>query len=120
VFRFFRAPLHGKQLHGSDFRFHSVPEWEADKTHVSVLIGPQSQSVPRVTVQVGGFEEAGSGHEDSGHNILNAGCLAGFVSAQVTLSSQCPCGYGRYVKVHIHTYGQHMNVYFAGALEGKR
>jgi hypothetical protein len=45
------------------------------------------------------MEEAGSGHEDSSHNILTLDALQVLSRSQVTLScQQCPCGYGRYVK----------------------
>jgi hypothetical protein len=50
------------------------------------------------------MEEAGSGHEDSSHNILTLDALQVLSRSQVTLGCQCPCGYGRYVKVYIHTY----------------
>jgi hypothetical protein len=49
------------------------------------------------------MEEAGSGHEDSSHNILTLDALQ-VLSSQVTLGCQCPCGYGRYVKVYIHIH----------------
>jgi hypothetical protein len=50
------------------------------------------------------MEEAGSGHEDSSHNIPTLDALQVLSRSQVTLSCQRPCGYGRYVKVYIHTY----------------
>jgi hypothetical protein len=49
--------------------------------------------------------EAGSGHEDSSHNILTLDALQVLSRSQVTLSCQCPCGYGPICKVayiHIH------------------
>jgi hypothetical protein len=51
------------------------------------------------------MEEAGSGHEDSSHNILTLDALQVLSRSQVTLGCQCPCGYGRYVK-SLHTYIQ--------------
>jgi hypothetical protein len=50
------------------------------------------------------MEEAGSGHEDSSHNILTLDALQVLSRSQVTWSCQCPCGYGRYVKVYIHIH----------------
>jgi hypothetical protein len=50
------------------------------------------------------MEEAGSGHEDSSHNILTLDALQVLSRSQVTLGCQCPCRYGRYVKsTYIHT-----------------
>jgi hypothetical protein len=56
-------------------------------------------------VQVGGFEEAGSGHEDSSHNILTLDALQVLSRSQVTLSCQSMSMRIRpiCVKSHIHT-----------------
>jgi hypothetical protein len=48
------------------------------------------------------MEEAGSGHEDSSHNIPTLDALQVLSRSQVTLSCQCPCGYGRYKSLHTY------------------
>jgi hypothetical protein len=56
---------------------YSVPEWNADKTRVD-KVDCSRTPVPRnrfVQVGAGSMEEAGSGHEDSSHNILTLDAL---------------------------------------------
>jgi hypothetical protein len=87
------------------------PEWNADKTRVDKV--RYWTAVARLfrgidlcrseSMEAGSMEEAGSGHEDSSHNILTLDALQ--VCLGPTLGCQCPCGYGRYVK--IHTYIHH-------------
>jgi hypothetical protein len=62
----------------------------ADKTRVDKLWTAVARPFRGIdlcrseSMEAGSMEEAGSGHEAS-HNILNVGCLAGFVRSQVTL-----------------------------------
>jgi hypothetical protein len=53
------------------------------------------------------MEEAGSGHEDSSHNILTLDALQVLSRSPGSLGCQCPCGYGRYERstyIHIHVH----------------
>jgi hypothetical protein len=47
------------------------------------------------------MEEAGSGHEDSSHNIPTLDALQVLSRSQV-MGCQCPCGYGRYKSLHTY------------------
>jgi hypothetical protein len=66
---------------GSDLVYSILsPEWNADKTRVDkVRCGLQSRlfrgiDLCRSESEAGSMEEAGSGHEDSSHNILIGFC----------------------------------------------
>jgi hypothetical protein len=57
-------------------RIHSVSRMEADKTHADKVIGLQSRVCSEESICAGRrLEEAGSGHEDSSHNILTLDAL---------------------------------------------
>jgi hypothetical protein len=62
---------------GSDLVYSILsPEWNADKTRVDkVVIGRAVLRMVQVGVYGGSMEEAGSGHEDSSHNILTLDAL---------------------------------------------
>jgi hypothetical protein len=93
---------------GSDLVYSILsPEWNADRPRrQGSLLDCSRTPVPGIDLQVGvygGGWIGGSGHEDSSHNILTLDDLAGLSRSQVTPGLSCPCGYGRYVEVYIHT-----------------
>jgi hypothetical protein len=95
---------------GSDLVYSILsPEWNADKTRVDRFVIDCSRTVPwnrfvQVrSMEAGSMEEAGSGHEDSSHNILTLDALQ-VLSRSGNLGCQCPCGYGRYVSLHTYIH----------------
>jgi hypothetical protein len=54
------------------------------------------------------MEEAGSGHEDSSHNILTLDALQVLSRSQVTLELSMSMRIRPICKVYIHTYSQHV------------
>jgi hypothetical protein len=98
---------------GSDLVYSILsPEWNADKTRVDkVRYWTAVTPVPGIdlcrseSMEAGSMEEAGSGHEDSSHNILTLDALQVLSRSQSPWVVKCPCGYGRYVKsLHTHNY----------------
>jgi hypothetical protein len=77
---------------GSDLVYSILsPEWNADKTRVDkVRYWTAVAPVPGIdlcrseSMEAGSMEEAGSGHEDSSHNILTLDALQVLSRSQVT------------------------------------
>jgi hypothetical protein len=77
---------------GSDLVYSILsPEWNADKTRVDkVRYWTAVTPVPGIdlcrseSMEAGSMEEAGSGHEDSSHNILTLDALQVLSRSQVT------------------------------------
>jgi hypothetical protein len=99
---------------GSDLVYSILsPEWNADKTSTRFFMDCSRTPVPRNrfvqvrSMEEGSMEEAGSGHEDSSHNILTLDALQVLSRSQVTLELSMSMRIRPICKslhTYIHTY----------------
>jgi hypothetical protein len=93
---------------GSDLVYSILsPEWKlirpADKVRYWTAVAPVRVDLCR-SEEAGSMEEAGSGHEDSSHNILTLDALQVLSRSQVTPGLSMSMRIRPICKVYIHTY----------------